>query len=178
MQHLQYPIGKFDYEKEIQNSEIAALIKEIEALPAQLKKVISELTAQQLEVPYREGGWKVKQVVHHLADSHMNALIRLQLTLTEDNPTIKPYREDLWAEQAYQKTLAVNSSIQILELVQARLVLIFSSMSLNDYDRIYTHPQYGRLFKLRQVLALYAWHGKHHLSHITKLIERNFDGLQ
>ncbi len=175
MEHLKYPIGKFDYEKEIKASDVAGLISEIEIAPSKLKKVVMNLNSQQLNTPYRPGGWTVKQVVQHLIDSHMNALIRFQLALTEENPTIKPYREDLWAEQEYQKTLSMDSSLQLLELVHERLVFLLKSMKASDFDKTYTHPQYGRIFNLRTVTGLYAWHSNHHLAHITKLMERNYD---
>lgn len=175
MLHLQYPIGKFEFEKEISDNEIQALIAEIEKLPHQLRQVVQQLTQQQMEIPYRTGGWKVKQVVHHLVDSHMNAYIRLNLMLTETQPTIKPYAEKLWAQLPYKEDLSIETALTMLEMVHIYLSAVLRSLSNEQLNHTYLHPEYNRIYTLRKVIALYAWHGKHHLAHITKLMERNFD---
>lgn len=175
MEELKYPIGKFDLDKPISDEAIQPLISEIAALPGLLKDCVSNLTFEQLETPYRPGGWTVKQVVHHLVDSHMNAYIRFQLSLTETEPTIKPYKEDLWAKLPFKAALSVASSLQLLELLHANLVILLQSMSAEDFNRSYIHPEYNRNYTLKQALGNYAWHGQHHLAHITKLIDRNFD---
>lgn len=176
MQHLQYPIGKFDYEKIISDNEIPALIGEMESLPSRLKKIIFGFTPQQLEIPYRPGGWNSKQVVHHLADSHMNAYIRFNLSLTEDAPVIRPYIEHRWAELPYKENVPLSLSLDLLVLLHRNLVTLLRSLTPEDYERTYIHPEYNRVYKLRQVIALYAWHGNHHLAHITNLKDRGFAG--
>lgn len=176
MLHLQYPIGKFDFEKEVTDTDIAALISNIESLPQRLSQVVRQLTAGQLEIPYRPGGWKVKQVVHHLADSHMNAYIRLNLALTENSPNIKPYAENKWAELSYKENMPAETSLQMLALLHRNMVTLFRSLESKQFDLTYIHPEYNRIYSLRKALALYAWHGEHHLAHITGLIQRNFDG--
>jgi len=172
---LQYPIGKFDYNATVSDQQIGELIAQIESLPARLSEALAPLNTAQLNTPYRPGGWTVRQVVHHLADSHMNAYIRLNLMLTEEQPTIKPYKENLWAELAYKKNLDVKTILQLLGLIHQLLVSLLQSVKAEDYERSYIHPEYQRIYSLRQVVALYAWHGNHHLAHITHLAERNFD---
>ena len=175
MEHLKYPIGKFDPEKVILDSEIPHLVHQLKELPQQLKKVTKNLSSEQLETPYRPGGWKVKQLVHHLADSHLNAYIRFNLALTEDSPTIKPYKENLWAEMTYKNKQSIEDSLLLLELIHRNWVHLLEAMKTDEFERTYIHPEYGRVYSLRQALGNYAWHGEHHLAHITKLIERNFD---
>lgn len=176
MEHLKYPIGKFNYETEILDSEINSLISEIENLPTDLKKVVDTLNEEQLNIPYRPGGWTVKQVIHHLVDSHMNAYIRFNLVLTEESPTIKPYKENLWAELPYKNSQSINNSLQLIALIHTNWVLLLRSVTINDFNKkSYIHPEYNRVYTLKKALGTYAWHGKHHLAHITSLIKRNFD---
>ncbi|MCC6372783.1 MAG: putative metal-dependent hydrolase [Bacteroidia bacterium] len=174
MEHLKYPIGKFNPEIEIKDEHIQELITEIKNFPYQLKEVVLTLNSQQLETPYRPDGWQVRQVVHHLADSHMNAYIRFNLSLTEENPTIKPYKENLWADLSYKQLQNITDSLVLLEIIHRNWVLLLQSMTSADFNRTYTHPEYKRVYSLRSALGSYAWHGKHHLAQITALIERDF----
>ena len=143
------------------------LIAEVAAAPAQMRQAVSGLTEAQLDTAYREGGWTVRQVVHHVPDSHMNSYIRYKLALTEDNPTIKPYAEDLWAELADSK-LPVELSLRTLELLHERWVVLLQSMDEAAWARTFRHPDLGNM-PLPIALALYAWHGRHHVAHVTSL---------
>lgn len=175
MDNLKFPIGKFDLEKEITVLELPRLIKEIAIFPDKLNDLVATLSPEQRNTPYREGGWTVNQVVHHLADSHMNAHIRFLLALTEDEPIIKPYREDLFADLAYINHMPMAVSMAVIKSVHHRWAFLLQSLSMEQFERTYIHPQYNRKYTLKQALGSYAWHGKHHLAHITQLIARNFD---
>ena len=129
------------------------------------------MSEQQLLTPYRDGGWTIAQVVHHLADSHLNSYIRFKLALTEDNPTIKPYDEAAWAMLADSR-MPIDSSLQLLESVHARWVTLLRSMKEADFARTYVHPEHGKTFTLWGVLGMYAWHGRHHTAHVTSLRSR------
>jgi uncharacterized damage-inducible protein DinB len=172
MEDLRYPIGHFSYTGEIPEEQRAAWIGEIRRLPADLREAVRGLSAEQLGTPYREGGWTVRQVVHHLADSHMNSLTRFKLTLTEENPTIKPYREAAWAELADAVTLPVETSLQLLDALHERWIVLLESLSAEDYQRTFFHPESGQTVKLDYNVGIYAWHGRHHVAHITSLRER------
>lgn len=147
------------------------MIEEIRVLPASLREAVVGLTHEQLDSPYRPGGWTVRQVVHHIGDSHMNSLIRLKLALTEDNPVIKPYEEALWADLADSTKPEVHVSLNLLEALHIRFVLLFESLNDGQWLRTYRHPVNGET-NLYQHLVLYAWHGNHHLAHITALKKR------
>ena len=165
IEQLQYPIGRFTMPKEVDDAEIRLAIEKIALLPSHVSKEIMGLNDDQLGTHYREGGWTIRQVVHHLADSHMNALIRFKLALTEDAPVIKPYEEAKWAQQVdYQ--LAPGISLAILESVHLRWVTLMGAMTEAEWDKTFIHPQYNRVQKLSQTVMLYAWHGEHHLGHI------------
>ena len=145
-------------------------IAEIARTPALMRQAVAGLTDAQLDTPYRDGGWTVRQVVHHVPDSHMNSYIRFKLALTEDNPTIKPYDEQLWAELADSK-LPVELSLKTLELLHERWVVLLKSMDDQAWARTFRHPAMGNV-PLPMAAALYAWHGQHHVAHVTKLRER------
>lgn len=130
------------------------------------------LSESQLDIPYREGGWTIRQVVHHLADSHMNCFIRFKLALTEDNPTIKPYLEERWAELADSQT-DVSLSIALFEALHTKWVVLLKSMSSEDYARVFYHPGYNITLNLAYALGMYAWHGQHHVAHITAFRDRS-----
>jgi len=165
IEQLQYPIGRFTMPKEVGHAEINLAIEKITLLPSQVSKEIMGLNEDQLGTHYREGGWTIRQVVHHLADSHMNAFIRFKLALTEDAPVIKPYEEALWAQQA-DYLLEPGISVAILEGVHKRWVTLMQAMTEEDWNKTFIHPQYNRVQKLSQSVMLYAWHGEHHLGHI------------
>lgn len=175
LEKLKYPIGKFQYCESATAEQKKMWISQIEALPEKLIATVHLLTEEQLNTPYRPQGWTVRQVIHHIADSHANACIRFPLALTEDNPVIKPYQEELWAELEFQKKLPISNSLQLIKLLHQRWVVLLNTMTEKDFARTYKHPQYGKEYSLTEALGLYAWHSNHHLAHITNLIDRNFD---
>lgn len=170
-EQLRYPIGKFKTPETVNDTDILNWIDTIEKFPERLQKEVITLNDSQLDTPYREEGWTVRQVVHHVADSHMNAYIRFKLTLTEHTPTIKPYLEAQWAELADSKA-TINLSLPILEGVHKRWVIILKSMKQEDFEKKMFHPEHNKELILKNVLALYAWHSNHHLAHITQLKKR------
>jgi hypothetical protein len=173
MEDLRYPIGKFDRNKGPNTpEERKKLIDNIAEAPEQLKQAVTGLNGKQLETPYREGGWTVRQVIHHLADSHMNAYVRYKLALTEDNPTIKPYKEAAWAELADSRVTPIDVSLALLDNLHARWVVLLRSLKAEDWERTLMHPEAG-LMSLDTMVRMYAWHGAHHLAHITGLRKRN-----
>jgi DinB superfamily len=166
-----YPIGKY---KEQPFSEIllAERLLDIEQLPKALEYAITNLDAHQLDVPYRDGGWNSKQVVHHVADSHMNALIRFKLCLTESNPTIKPYDENAWALLNDVNTVPINISITLLYALHARMLAVLKNVKLAEWERTVFHPESKMEMSLWYLLGMYAWHGKHHVAHINNLRDK------
>jgi len=168
---LRYPVGKAVYDPQPTPQKRAAWITEIRELPAHLRAAIAGLTSAQLDTPYRDGGWTVRQVVHHLADSHMNSFARFKLALTENNPTIKPYDEKAWALTA-DSVMDIASSLSILEGLHARWTLLLSSLSPEQWERTFVHPE-GGVQKLDRTLQTYAWHCRHHVAHITTLRMRS-----
>ena len=170
---LSYPIGEFSFNQSAGEKEIKQWISEIEKFPSQIRVAVEELYEQQMNTPYRDGGWTIKQVVHHTADSHMNAYIRIKLALTEDRPTIKPYNEKQWAEMDDAKNLPVEYSLLILDSVHARLVYVLKNLSAHDLERTVFHPESKKEMSIKFLIALYAWHGKHHCAHITELRKRH-----
>jgi hypothetical protein len=166
-----FPIGKFHYEGSPVHDQRRKFIDEIEQAPAAIRAAIQGLSPDQLDTPYREGGWNVRQVVHHVPESHMNAYIRFKLALTEDEPTIKPYAEDRWAQLADVQTTPIEVSVVLLESLHARWVRLLRSLNDGEWKRTFKHPELG-LMPLEKNLALYAWHGKHHTAHITELRNR------
>lgn len=167
-----YPIGKFSYNiKDNNKKQREIFISEIELVPSNLRKAVSGLSASQLDTPYREGGWTIRQVIHHLPDSHLNAYIRFKLALTEDNPAIKTYDETKWAEFIDYLNTPVELSINLLHNLHNRWIILLKSMSDKDFKKTYLHPELGKV-DLEWVTAQYAWHGKHHIAHITNLCKR------
>ncbi|MEO6904669.1 MAG: YfiT family bacillithiol transferase [Bacteroidia bacterium] len=168
MEHLKYPIGKFEYGKSYTLTDTQQHLMEIEQFPDQLKKIVASLNTQQLDTPYRPNGWIGKQVIHHLADSHMNGYIRTKLTLTENKPTIKPYKEELWANLEDAKNAPIFISLALIEAIHYRWVYLLKSTTNleTELQKKYIHPEYQREFKLQEQLALYAWHGNHHYGHL------------
>jgi hypothetical protein len=162
----QFPIGKFHRpQAPLDAAARAALIDEIERMPAAFRAVAVRLSDAQLEIPYRPGAWTARQVVHHVPDSHMNAYIRFRLAVTEDTPIIKPYDEARWAELSDARTAPVALSLDLLDAIHRRWVLLLRSLAQSDYARAYNHPEMG-VVPLDTALALYAWHGKHHTTHL------------
>jgi len=166
-----FPIGKFHYEGAPSADQRQKFIAEIEQAPAAIRAAVQGLSPQQLDTPYRDGGWNVRQVVHHVPESHMNAYIRFKLALTEDEPTIKPYAEDRWAKLADVPSTPVEVSLALLENLHVRWVVLLRSLHEEDWKRTFMHPEIG-VVPLEKSLALYTWHGKHHTAHITELRKR------
>src|SRR5437667_2690505 len=171
MSDPRYPIGKFQSEGPLSEDQRDSLIASIEQTPAAIRAALQGLASEQLDTPYREGGWTVRQVAHHVPDSHMNAYVRFKLALTEHEPTIKPYAEDRWARLADTQSTPVEVSLALLESLHARWVRLLRSLRAEDWKRTFRHPELG-LVSLEKNLALYAWHGRHHIAHITELRKR------
>jgi uncharacterized damage-inducible protein DinB len=170
MADLRFPIGKFQYSGSVSESQRKRFIDEIAATPAQLRAAVRGLSPDQLDTPYREGGWTVRQVVHHVPDSHLNSYVRFKLALTEDEPTIKGYDEGRWAQLADTRTTPVEISLSLLESLHQRWTNLLRSLNGSEWTRTFRHPERG-LMTLDETLAMYAWHGKHHVAHITRLRE-------
>jgi uncharacterized damage-inducible protein DinB len=171
MADLRYPVGKFTPKPMLPDADRNALILEIAATPAKMREAIRNLSEEQLDTPYRPGGWTVRQVVHHVPDSHLNSYIRFKLAVTEEQPTIKPYQEQLWAELVDAKSSPVEPSLTLLESLHHRWVVFLRSLKGADFSRTINHPENG-IMNLDRLLQLYAWHGRHHVAHITALRER------
>lgn len=170
MEKLQYPIGRFTYQP-YDEAQRQAHIETIRELPAQLRKTAAKLSPAQLELPYRPDGWTARQVIHHVADSHMNAYIRFKLILTEDTPTIKPYDEKAWAELADTRNTPIEASLQILEGLHVRWVELLESIKGKQWQRTGYHPEQQREISLLEFLALYSWHSRHHDGHLHLILE-------
>ncbi len=171
MADLRYPVGLFAAKPETSEEERTQLINQIEAAPGELRKAISGMTDEQLDTPYRPEGWTVRQVVHHLPDSHLNAYIRFKLGVTEQHPRIKPYDQAAWAEIQEAKTAHVEISLALLESLHTRWVMFLKNLKKEDFRKTLDHPEDGTM-TLDKVLQLYAWHGRHHVAHITALKKR------
>jgi uncharacterized damage-inducible protein DinB len=171
MTDLRYPIGKFQYDGPLNDDQKRALVDEISQVPAEMRAAVNGLSEAQLDTPYRDGGWTVRQTAHHVPDSHMNAYIRFKLALTEDDPTIKPYEQQLWADLADTRETPVEVSLTMLESLHDRWVRLLRSLGPADWQRTFRHPELGSM-TLEKTLALYAWHGRHHVTHITALRAR------
>jgi uncharacterized damage-inducible protein DinB len=171
MSDPRFPIGKFHFEGTPSADQRSKFIAEIEQTPAAIRAAIQGLSPKQLDTPYRDGGWTVRQVIHHVPESHMNAYIRFKLALTEDEPTIKPYAEDRWAKLPDVQTTPVEISLALLENLHARWVVLLRGLQEDEWKRNFVHPEMGTV-SLEKSLALYAWHGKHHTAHITELRNR------
>jgi len=174
MEELKYPIGKFQIPSVYDEAFITQAIQTLAELPSQLRAVLSGVSADKLIGKYRPDGWSVRQVVHHLADSHMNCLVRFKLGLTEDHPTIKPYNENLWAHLVDANNNEIESSLLILEGVHARLVTLLKNFKNEDWERLIHHPESKRDMSLKFLLALYSWHSKHHLGHIKNALSNPY----
>jgi uncharacterized damage-inducible protein DinB len=173
MTDLRYPIGTFQRRDQLSADERRTMIDTIAAAPARMREAVSGLSDAQLDTPYREDGWTVRQVLHHVPDSHLNAYIRLKLALTEDGPTIRPYDEALWAALPDSKETPVDVSLTLLESLHARWVTLLRSMNDADFRRTLRHPEHSGILTLDWLVAMYAWHSRHHVAHITSLRERH-----
>jgi len=168
---LRYPIGPFTIDSTPTHEQIQRAVAEIAKAPTRLRAAVERLSPDQLDTPYRPGGWTVRQVVHHVPDSHLNSYCRFKLALTEDEPVIRAYQEDRWAELEEARTAPVEVSLALLESLHRRWVLMLNSLASSDFQRTFRHPDIG-VVSLAQNVCLYAWHGRHHTAHITSLRER------
>lgn len=175
LQALRYPIGEFDLPKQITHSHIEEWIGVIESFPVTLRKLTHQLSVEELNWQYRPEGWSIKQVVHHCGDSHLNSLMRFKLALTEDQPMIKPYLEDRWALLADSLDDQLEPSLKLLEGLHYRWVVLLRSLTSDQLDRTFVHPEHGTTFTLKQTIGNYAWHCNHHQAHIEQAITYHGD---
>lgn len=171
MDDLRYPIGRFRPPDQVPAPLRAELIAQVDEAPVRLREAVRRLSAEQLQTPYRDGGWTLAQVVHHLPDSHVNAYVRFRLAVTEEEPTIKPYLEARWADLHDASSSDIESSLVLLEGLHQRWASLLRRLTPEQWTRAFHHPERGRVTLDRQ-LALYAWHGRHHVAHITSLRQR------
>jgi hypothetical protein len=171
MSDLRYPLGRFNFENEPNDEERRRFIAQIAEAPLMLREAVGGLSDEQLDTEYHPGGWTVRQVVHHLPDSHLNSYVRFKLALTEEEPTIKPYDEEGWARLEDSRITPPATSLDLLEALHERWVVLLRSLSPEDFQRTFRHPDLGKV-SLNKNVGLYAWHGRHHIAHITKLGER------
>jgi hypothetical protein len=169
---LSYPIGKCEYPETVSPAERERDMAEMAAAPGRFREAVRGLDDRQLDTPYRPGGWTVRQVVHHFADSHMNGYVRFRLAITEEVPTIKPYDEKKWAELADARSAPLEPSLQLIDSLHQRWVTLLRSFSEADFARTLRHPELGGVVRLDTYLTSYAWHCRHHAAHITSLRER------
>jgi hypothetical protein len=172
MESLKYPIGKFSKPEIITPGHLDNWIRDLENLPEQLSKLISPLTNDQLQTAYRPEGWNIRQVVHHLADSHTNAFFRFKLALTEDHPVIKPYDQEKWAQCFDSTMVSVKPSLKIIEGIHQRWTMLLRTLTDKDWPRTFYHPERQKDFTLSETAGLYAWHGRHHYQQIHDLVVR------
>ena len=168
---LRYPIGPFKFEGTVSNEQRRALIDQIAATPERMRAAVDGLNDEQLDTPYRPEGWTVRQVVHHVPDSHLNSYVRFKLAMTEENPTIKAYDENVWAQLDDARNAPIDISLDLLDSLHRRWVLFLRSLKGKDFERSFQHPELGSV-TIDKNIALYAWHGRHHVAHITSLRER------
>ena len=174
LEKLKYPIGKYVAPVSFQENEVKRFIREIEDLPAFMETIVKSLTTKHLTYSYRPGGWNIKQIIHHIADSHMNFHIRLRLTLTEETPTIKPYDENAWARLIDSNDDDISSSLLILKGVHKRAGNLLAILNENQFSREYFHPEYNKKFNLLWLTSLYAWHGRHHFEQIKTALQYKY----
>ena len=172
MEELKYPTGRYQRPEGYTPELLKEWLSALKGLPMWMDACIENMDAHQLQTPYREGGWTVQQVVHHVADSHMTCYIRLKLALTEDNPTVKPYKEALWAELPDNDLIPVNVSVTMLHTIHLRMVALMQALTDEQWNRTFHHPEHNRNIPVWELAALYAWHGRHHAEHIMRLRER------
>ncbi|KAF2509922.1 YfiT family bacillithiol transferase [Flavobacterium foetidum] len=169
LEKLKYPIGKFTAPENYSSNYIEEKIVEIETFPNRLEKEVMHLTDEQLDTPYRPGGWTVRQVIHHCAESHMNCFIRIKWALTENNPVIKAYDEVLWAELPDDLKMPIEPTLNLLKGLHARLAFLMRNLTESDLEKTFVHPSDNSENKIKKIIGSYAWHGNHHLAHITSL---------
>ncbi|PZD97687.1 putative metal-dependent hydrolase [Paenibacillus sambharensis] len=171
-EQLKYPIGQYSHEGEITQEQLEVWLQQLEELPGKLREAVAGLEDWQLDTPYREGGWTIRQVVHHLADSHMNSFTRFKLAITENGPTIRPYDEKKWAELVDSRTAPIEWSLDWLDILHRRWCMLLRSLTTEQLHRTFFHPDSVEWFRLDWNIGMYAWHGSHHAAHITELCRR------
>lgn len=169
LEQLKYPLGKFISPGSIEKVSIPVEISIIASLPVRLREATGMLDDKQLDTPYRPNGWTVRQVVHHLGDSHVNSYCRFRLALSEENPVIKPYLEDKWANLTDARSAPIFYSLNLLDAIHGRWVLLLNAMTQDDFKKTFFHPEHRKSISLFEALSLYSWHCNHHLAHITGL---------
>jgi hypothetical protein len=169
LEKLKYPIGKFIAPDIYSSNYILSKIEEIESFPERLQKETDHLNNDQLDTAYRPGGWTLRQVIHHCAESHMNCFIRIKWALTENNPVIKPYDENLWSALSDNLQMPIGPSLTLLQGLHSRLTYIMKNLSETELEKSFIHPENNSEYKIKQIIGIYAWHGNHHLAHITFL---------
>lgn len=172
LEQLKFPIGKFQKPENFTKEFLENCIATIENFPENLKKEVEYLSENQLDTTYRKNGWTIRQVVHHCADSHINSIIRFKLALTEEKPTIRPYFEDRFAELVDSKNFPIEASLLMLEGTHKRWTALLKSLSEEDLQKTFIHPEHNKAFTLQENIAIYSWHCNHHLAHITSLKKR------
>jgi len=172
LEKLRYPVGKYIEKESISEDTLKEYIRVFEIFPFDLRKAIRNLDEKHMETPYREGGWTVRQVVHHVSDSHINGYVRMKLALTEDNPAIKPYYEDRWAELQDYKLTPTAISLELLDHLHKRWAIVMKSLTAQQLKRTYFHPETKETVTLENQIGLYSWHCRHHLEHIIGLKKR------
>lgn len=170
---LRYPIGKFSSPEEISNEQIKAWVQQLDAFPERLAELVTPLSEEQLETLYRPEGWTIRQVIHHVSDSHHHSYIRFKWALTENKPVIKPYDEKGWAELHDTKSAPIQMSLEHLRIVHAKLVYLLRGLNPGDLDRTFIHPDDGSTSSLKENIGRYVWHGNHHYAHIEEACKRN-----
>ncbi len=171
MTDLRYPIGQFEHRGEVTDEDLERWLGEIEALPRALRDAVAGLSDEQLDTAYRPGGWTLRQVVHHIPDSHLNSYVRFKWALTEDEPDIKTYEEARWAELADYRTVPIETSLDFLDLLHRKWAALLRALTPEQWSRRFVHPEWGKI-DLATTAGVYAWHGRHHLAHITTTAER------
>jgi hypothetical protein len=172
LEHLKYPIGQVNVPEKISEKDISTWISDIENFPSTLETLVQNLSEEQLNTPYRDGGWTVRQTIHHCGDSHVNSYVRFKWTLTEDQPTIKAYYEDRWAELFDTKGAPIELSLLFIKALHAKWVYLLRGLSAEDLNKVFIHPESGEAVSLKKNIAIYAWHCKHHFTHIQNLLIR------
>ena len=172
LDELKYPIGKEQIPEKITSVEIQKWITDISELPLKLKQAASDLSREQLDTPYRPEGWTLKQLIHHIADSHMSALLRFKWALTEDEPTIKAYDQNAFAELYDSRLTPIEISLDLISALHGKWVILLENMSMSDFEKTFVHPETGYRFTLKESLGHYSWHGRHHYAHLHNLLER------
>lgn len=171
LETLKYPIGQFEAPSHFDENQVQVWISDIEKLPDTLFELTHELSENELNMPYRPEGWTIRQVIHHVVDSHINSYVRFKLALTEEKPTIRPYFEDRWAELPDMFATPVSVSLQLLKSLHQRWVILLKSMTYNDLQRTFIHPEMGEVIPLWDNIGLYSWHSRHHLAHIQNALK-------